>query len=89
MSNPAVYVKFFNDAGEEIHPYDIGNNALRVNAIAGGISIPNYDFAQLTQDPTHDVWTFKTGGAAGTLVATVTITYTDATKVTISTVART
>lgn len=89
MSNPAVYVKFFNDAGEEIHPYDIGNNALRVNAIAGGISIPNYDAAKLTQDATHDVWTFRTGGLAGTLVATVTITYTAIDKLTIDSVVRT
>lgn len=68
---------------------DKNNNAIRVNSIAGGISLPNYDYAKLTQDATHDVWTFKTGGAAGTLVATVTITYTDATKAVIDTVVRT
>jgi len=65
------------------------NDAIRVNAVAGGISLPNYDYVAQTQDATHDFWTFKTGGVGGTLVATVTITYTDATKVTISTVEKT
>lgn len=88
MSNPAVYVKFFNESGQEVRPYDVGNNALRVNAIAGGISLPNYDSAKLTQDATHDVWTFLVGGLAGTLAATVTITYTDATKATIDSVVK-
>ena len=33
---------------------------------------------------TTDVYTYKTGGVAGTTVATLTITYTDATKVTVT-----
>jgi hypothetical protein len=54
-----------------------------------GLAIPIFDYCALAQNATQDIWTFKTGGAGGTLVATVTITYTDATKVTISTVAKT
>jgi len=54
-----------------------------------GLSIPTYDAAQLTQNATQDIWTFYDGGLAGTLVATVTITYTDGTKATISTVVKT
>lgn len=38
---------------------------------------------------TTDVYTYKSGGSGGTTVATITITYTDSTKGTISTVART
>jgi hypothetical protein len=54
-----------------------------------GISIPIYDAASLSSGSTTDVWTFRTGGVGGTLVATVTITYTDSTKATISTVVKT
>lgn len=54
-----------------------------------GLAIPIFDYCALSQNSTQDIWTFKTGGAAGTLVATVTITYTDTTKATISTVAKT
>ena len=48
-----------------------------------------HDYIALAQAATTDTWTFKSGGAGGTLVATVTITYTDSTKATISTVVRT
>ena len=48
-----------------------------------------HDYIALTQNTTQDIWTFKSGGAGGTTVATVTITYTDTTKQTISSVART
>lgn len=54
-----------------------------------GIGVPTHDYSALTQNVTQDIWTFFEGGAGGTLLATVTITYTDATKVTISTVAKT
>lgn len=54
-----------------------------------GLAIPIFDATQLTQTSVTDVWTFYTGGIGGTLVATVTITYTDTTKATISTVVKT
>lgn len=38
---------------------------------------------------TTDVYTYKTGGAGGVTVATVTITWTDSTKTVLSTVIRT
>lgn len=56
---------------------------------AGGISLPKWDYVTQTQASTTDTWTFKTGGSGGTTVATVTISYTDNTKNTISTVAKT
>lgn len=54
-----------------------------------GLAIPIFDATALTQASTTDTWTFRTGGLAGTLVATVTITYTDSTKATISNVVKT
>lgn len=52
----------------------------------GGFTIPHCDSATQTQDATHDIWTLKLGS---TIVATITITYTDATKVIISTIVQT
>ncbi len=54
-----------------------------------GLAITQYDYVSQTQNSTQDIWTFKNGGSGGTTVATITITYTDSTKVTISTVAKT
>lgn len=54
-----------------------------------GIGIPSFDFCSQTQDTLTDTWVFKTGGSGGTTVATVVITYTDAGKTIISSVART
>lgn len=57
--------------------------------LAGGLIQEAYDYIALTEASTTDTWVFKTGGSGGTTVATVTITYTDSNKGTISTVART
>lgn len=54
-----------------------------------GLSIPIFDSTLLTGGALTDAWTFYTGGLAGTLVSTVTITYTDITKATILSVVRT
>ena len=63
--------------------------AVNVTVINGGLSLPVYDYAALAAAATSDVWTFRTGGALGVIVATVTINYTDATKSTIINVAKT
>jgi len=54
-----------------------------------GLSIPIFDYCAQSQSATQDVWTFNTGGVGGTLVATVTINYVDATKAVITNVAKT
>jgi len=54
----------------------------------GSLGLPAYDYVALNAAPTVDTWTFFAGGASGTLVATVVITYTDATKATIQSVAK-
>lgn len=46
--------------------------------------IAGYDYAALSQTSTTDVYTYRQGGASGTVLATLTITYTDSTKATIS-----
>lgn len=74
-----------NDRTHKTHVADIyGDTATRV---VKGIKIPVYDYASLAQASTTDTWTFKLGGASGTVVGTLLITYTDSTKATISTVA--
>jgi len=42
-----------------------------------------YDFASLVEESTTDTWTYKTGGAGGTIVKTITIEYTTSSKNTI------
>lgn len=54
-----------------------------------GLAIPIHDYISLAQDTLTDTYTYKTGGVGGTTVATVTITYTDSAKGTISNVAKT
>jgi hypothetical protein len=67
---------------------DTTTSAARV-VLANTLVTEPYDYVSLAQATLTDTWTFKKGGAGGTLVATVTITFTDATKGTISTVAKT
>ena len=54
-----------------------------------GMGIIEFDYASQAQAATTDTWTLKTGGAGGSTVATITITYTDATKTVISTAVKT
>jgi hypothetical protein len=54
-----------------------------------GIGIPAYDSCSLVEATLTDTWSFFIGSISGTKVATVLITYTDASKGTISTVERT
>jgi len=48
-----------------------------------------FDYVSLAQASTTDTYTFYQGGSGGTLVNTVTITYTDSSKNTLSNVALT
>ena len=65
------------------------NSTISGSVQVAGLVPESYDYIALTQATLTDTWTFKTGGATGTIVATVIITYTDATKATISNIART
>jgi len=60
-----------------------------INVISGLISA-SYDYIGATYpNSTTEVYTYKTGGASGTTVATVTVVYTTATKDLLSTVTKT
>ena len=54
---------------------------VNVDNISSGFALPEYDYFAVTYPlATQEVYTFKTGGAGGTTVATITLNYTDATK---------
>jgi hypothetical protein len=55
--------------------------------LLSGISFDYYTVDR--SGATTNVWTYKTGGSGGTLVATITVTYTDATKTLIASAAKT
>lgn len=77
--------------GKIVVPYYYDSNTDTLNPAASGSLITSaYDYMAYTNtDSTTDTYVYKTGGSSGTTVATVTITYTDATKATVSTVTRT
>jgi len=64
-------------------------NGSPVNPAEAGLKLGTYDYVALVQATLTDTYTFKVGGASGQLVATVIITFTDATKSTISNVVKT
>ena len=58
--------------------------------ISGNLIDADYDYIAVTYPlGTTEVYTFKTGGAGGTTVATITVVYTDATKTDLSSVTKT
>ena len=58
-----------------------GRGRLHVLNIAGGIEGINWDYFKTTYpDSVTEVYKFYEGGSGGTLLATVTLTYTDYTK---------
>lgn len=58
--------------------------------VDNGLVFATYDYiAPDFSGSTTDVYTFKSGGAAGTTVATLTITYTSSTKAVIASIAKT
>lgn len=61
-----------------------------VDAIQTGLIIPAHDYVSVAYpNATTEVFTYKVGGSGGTTVATVTLTYTDSTKESLSTVEKT
>jgi hypothetical protein len=57
--------------------------------LSGSLVPKKFDYIALTVAALSDTYVYKTGGAGGTTQKTVTVTFTDATKNTISTVAAT
>lgn len=73
LKSGSIAVQIENASGTVINP-------------ATGFALPPYNFISLSQTSTVDTYTFKSGGSGGVTVATITITFTDSTKATISTV---
>ena len=72
--------------GTNIH--DLATDTNGILKIATGFNLPLYDYVSQTQDTLTDTWVFKTGGASGTTVATIVITYTTSAKTIFQSIAR-
>ncbi len=64
---------------------------LRATAVptVSGLGIPIHDALAYTSAATTDTYVYRAGGIAGTIVSTVVMSYTDATKTVLTTVVRT
>ncbi len=61
-----------------------------VTELQGGFNLSQYDYISVAYpNSTTETYTFKLGGSGGTLVATVTLVYTDSTKEDLSTATKT
>lgn len=60
-----------------------------VQVTEAGLQLPVYDYLSNAPTSLTDVYTFKIGGAAGTVVCVVTVVYTTSAKSTIDSVTRT
>jgi len=77
-----------NDSKIQNEEHDHANTAKRVVLVNSIVNVV-YDYIGVAYPQvTTEVYSFKTGGSAGTLVATVTVVYTDATKGVLSNVTR-
>lgn len=64
--------------------------AYQVQSVSGSFVTVQFDSLQVTYtSATIETYQFFTGGLSGTLVATLTVTYTDSTKANLSSVVRT
>jgi len=80
MADRSGIIKLTNTIGAIVNPA----TEETLQSVAG-FNIPAYDYISATY-PTavQEVYVYKTGGAGGTTVSTVTVNYTDATKAYIS-----
>lgn len=67
-----------------------GETTVKVTSI-GGLSVPSDSDSIVASYPnaTTEVYEYKSGGVSGTLLQTITVTYTDSTKEFIDTVVKT
>lgn len=87
MSNPPSLLDGFQVLKAA---YDDSNPGALKARLSNVIVPSDYDYIGYTNtNSTTDTYVYKTGGASGTTVATVTIVYTDSTKAQPSTVTRT
>lgn len=101
LSNGEEFVEAFSKAAERVLFTSAGGGRTPSLEVTGGTEVvPTVDLGSLVIDKydyvsvayptaTSEVYTFRTGGSAGTRTATVTLNYTDATKESLSTATRT
>ena len=90
MSVDDNFCEAVRKSAEEIIPGDKTEYRLKVRPDEGILAGVKYDYAQNVISPnTVETLTFKSGGASGTTVAVLVVTYTDSTRADISTVERT
>jgi len=80
LSKNALNVQFASAAGGNVNIAQVGGNTVDDYNFANPMVPKGYDSMIPTFNATSDVWEFRKGGLAGTIVATQTINYTDATK---------
>jgi hypothetical protein len=69
--------------------FEDASGALRTKSVSGALITEAFDYISAAYPTsTTEVYTYKSGGAGGTTVGTVTVTYVDATKAQVSSVAR-
>lgn len=85
-----------NDTGDNIEAkrvvpyYWDGSNWQRQPFAPGNLVTQAYDYVSVAYPTTTtEVYSFKNGGSSGTLITTLTLTYTDTTKDNLSTVVKT
>jgi hypothetical protein len=94
-SAASLPVVLASDQSLTLDPGGIATEAKQDVIIAALARLPGslvpvaYDYIAYTSGATNDVYVYKTGGSGGTTVKTVTITYTDASKAVLSSVAAT
>lgn len=86
-SAPAALYAKRDPASDDVYPVLVTSSGVLLSG--SGIGIPAWDYLSLSISSATETYTFKTGGASGTTVATVTIVYTDATRADILTVTKT
>jgi len=78
-------------SAEEVTSGSKADYYLKVSSIFSGSILEGviWDYTAQTQAATTDTWVFRTGGAGGTITATIVITYTSSAKAVIANVAKT
>lgn len=68
--------------------YQDSNNALAVNPISGLVTAAFDAITVAYPSSTQEVYSYRTGGTGGTVVATLTLNYVDSTKAQLASVAK-
>lgn len=73
-------IQVLSKSAEEVSSGSKANYYLKTSTISGFLKDAQFDYAKKTTTSTTDTWTFRSGGASGTITRVIVITYTDSTK---------